>query len=497
MPGHQAKLLFLLLLSGLLSCLKLETGNDIHLEKSNLEVAFPLFHSSLSIEEIAESAGAESSLIIDEQDHITLLYRGAVVEGNSTQVFPPAIGLLDIEIPDTIYTYTMPINYWEEIHTMTMGRTILDFKFNHHLKEKIDVSIEILEMTKDGSPFKMDLVMENGNVSSVQSSVEDYLVLPSDNSLTIHYTAKTRDGKKVKLDYAAFNFDVFRIKYIEGIFSPRSIDVQGDVISVGILENWKSGGLTVSGPELYLRVENSFGIQAFSQNGKIDVETTEGQILPLESQILASGITFDYPALDQREEIKVTEIIFDKDNSNLENIFSGRASKIKYDIDAQINNQNSGEPGFISEDSYFRIEAVARMPLNLTIDHLILEQSSDFDGSKLNDVESAEINWLFKNEFPVEMRSQVYLYNNGILTDSIFPEPPRIAAAEMIDLQTTLPSEQMITTIYDSGKLASIREADSLRSISWFNTREENGFVQLLNKYRLHIDAGILAKIKK
>lgn len=496
MPEYLYKWMVLFFLLGFISCLKVDSDNEIQIKKNNIELAFPLFHSSMNIEELAESVDAESSILIDGEDRIALLYRGAVVEGNSTQVFPPAVGLIDIKIPDTVFTYSMPINYWEEIHIMTMGQTNLEFKFSHHLTEKVNIHVEIEEMTRNDLPFKIELVMENGSIISEKYSVNDYMVLPTNNSLTIRYVARNQDGQSLKLDDAAFNFDVFRIKYIEGIFSPRSIDVQGDVISVGILENWKSGGLTFSAPELYLRVENSFGIQAFSQNSTIEIETTDGQVLPLESQILESEISFNFPALDQRGEVKVTEIIFDKDNSNLENLFSGKASKIKYNIDASINNQNSGEPGFISEDGYFRIEAVARLPLSLTIDNLILEETADFDGSALEDVESAQINWSFKNEFPIDVRTQVYLYQNNTLWDSVFVSPPFIAGAEIISQNSTIASEQKLTTNYENDQINRIREADSVKIISWFDTKNKDGSIVLYNKYRLHIDAGILAKVK-
>jgi hypothetical protein len=496
MLDFQSKHLFLFILIVLISCLKVDTDQDLRIEKSNLELAFPLFHSSMNIEELAKSVNAESSISIDENDKITLLYRGAVVEGNSNQVFPPPIGLLDIEIPDTVYTYAMPITYWQEINTLTMGPTNLEFKFYDERTDQVKINVEINEMTKDGQPFEINLTMENGSVVSQQYSVEDYIVIPTDNALTIRYTAITNNGEFIKLDKAVFNFDVFQIKYIEGIFSPRSIDVQGDVISVGILENWKSGGLTFLNPELYLKVENSFGIQAFSQNSEIEIETTDGQFLPLESQLLVDGIDFAYPALNERGKVKITEVVFNKANSNLEDLFSGKASKINYDINALINNQNSMQPGFISEEGYFRIEAVARLPLDLTIDNLVLEESAIFDGSRLEDIYSATINWSFRNEFPVDMQAQAYLFKNSTLIDSLFSEIPMISGAEITNGTQTIASEQLLTIDYSNYQVNSIQSADSIQVIAWFDTKDALGIVHLSNNHRFQIDAGILAKIK-
>jgi len=480
----------------LLGCIKVDEYRDLTYDKEGVEIAFPLFHSSLNISELASSLDAETSIEIQENNEIDLLYRGQIIEGGLNQIFPPVIGFGDIQISDTSFLYTVPINFWEEIITLTMGKTSLTFKFSDRFEQPVDIILEIPEMQLNGQPFVQQFKMTDGNFISQPISVEDYTITPDDLSFLIKYQALDEEGNTILMDNASFTFDFFQIKYIEGIFSPRLIDVQGDVIQVGLFDNWRSGGLTFSEPELYIRVENSFGIQAISQNNTINIVTTEGELLPLESPLLTDGVSFNYPTLSEIGEVKITEFIFDKNNSNLGDLFSGKAAKIEYDLDALINNKATNEVGFLSEDGFFKIEPIVRLPMTLTVEELILADKTDFDGSALEDLTSATVQWYIINDFPVDMALQGFLYQSGILRDSLFVEPLFVEAAIINGNNQHTPSEMIYSESYSQEDLLTMRRADSIEVIGKFNSLPTSVSVTIYNDYYLSIDAGMKASLK-
>ena len=109
--------------------------------------------------------------------------------------------------------------------------------------------------------------------------------------------------------------------YIEGYFGSEVFDIQGDFIAIGVLDNWVSGGLSFVDPKVRVFVENAFGFPVRSIFNKMQVVTTTGEMLDMESEIIDNNVDFAYPKLDEVGQIKITEFAFDKDNSNIVDLF--------------------------------------------------------------------------------------------------------------------------------------------------------------------------------
>ena len=170
--------------------------------------------------------------------------------------------------------------------------------------------------------------------------------VPENNQIQIQYEAVNEEGEKWVLEDVSFTFDILRASYIEGLFTPRTVDIQGDFIEISILDSWKSGGVVFEDPSLYIRVENSIGLKGISEGNQLAVITTEGQQTPVISPILESGVVFNYPSIDEQGTTAVTEILLDRTNSNMADLFSGKAARISYDLDAIIANPDDGMVGF-------------------------------------------------------------------------------------------------------------------------------------------------------
>ena len=100
-----------------------------------------------------------------------------------------------------------------------------------------------------------------------------------------------------------------------------------------------------------------------------------------------------------------------------------------------------------NEDSYFLVNVDVELPLQGTVNNLVLQDSVDLDLSELDEVTSAEFKSVIANDFPADITLQSYFYDdNNVLLDSLFAERLLLPAA-LIDPSTgrAMPGEEVIS----------------------------------------------------
>ena len=196
-----------------------------------------------------------------------------------------------------------------------------------------------------------------------KKSIDGWSFIPTDNSITFQYSAIDQNGVPVDMDVKLMVIDYLNFSYIEGYFGDRVFDIEGDVIVVGLFNKWLSGGIEFEDPKVSLFVENSFGFPVRTDFKKLEAKTITGDIYLLESEHVEDGVDFLYPSLDEVGQFKTTTFDFNKDNSNIQQIFSDKVSSVTYDIDALANPDLNPEiNGFLTKESYFLIKMSVDLP---------------------------------------------------------------------------------------------------------------------------------------
>lgn len=77
--------------------------------------------------------------------------------------------------------------------------------------------------------------------------------------------------------------------------------------------------------------------------------------------------------------------------------------------------------GFITGDSYFVVNVAVEVPLNGSVNQLVVTDTLEIDLDDFESVQSAEFKSITSNDFPADMRIQVFfLDENGNSIDQLF-----------------------------------------------------------------------------
>lgn len=495
------RVVFLLLVVMVIqSCSDFKDLNDVEREEEAIELAVPLINSEFKISNFTGDNGPENvSVRIDEEDRVTLIYNGDVVEQNVTAVFPP-VPFFAFPLPDSSFMVPVPFASDQRVDRAIFGNSNLNVSFSSQFSEDVDVIVTIPQLTKDGEIFKMNFTVPYEGTLPVQFtsdlvSVKGWTLQSDDSTITINYDARLADGSRQIFTEGIMAFDVVIFDYVEGYFGSEVFDVKGDFIAIGVLDNWVSGGLSFEDPKVKILVENAFGFPVRSIFNTMQVVTTTGETLNMESEIIDNNVDFAYPKLDELGEIKITEFTFHKDNSNIVDLFKEKVKRVTYDIDAGANpDMDESITGFVNEDSYFRVRVNVELPLEGTVNNLVLQDTIDLDLEDLDDVTGAEFKTVIANDFPADITFQAYfLDDNNILLDSLFEERLLLSAAQ-IDLSTgrTMPGEEVITfENFEEGRFDGLKKGKKVIVNVKINTEQaSSGPLWIYNDYGIQFKVG-------
>ena len=498
------RLLLVVLSTVIFGCSDFSSLNSIDREKQEVELAIPLVNTEFSIDNFTGDSGPDNvSIVVDQEDKVTLVYQGDVVRQSVSAVFP-AVPFFAFPILDTVFNAPVPFAPDQRVDRAIFGQTNVQFEFVSQFEEDVTVHVTVPQLSKDGEIFEADFIVEyDGEAPTTFNSglisVEDWTLMATDNIITIDYDARTSDGIRRKFTSAALAFDVVVFDYVEGYFGSEIFDINGDFIAIGVLDKWRSGGLAFEDPKVKVFVENAFGFPVRSIFNTMQVVTTTGDEIDMVSTIIDNNVDFAYPALNEQGVVKITEFSFTKDNSNIVDLFKEKVVKVTYDIDAGANpDMDESITGFVNEDSYFLVSVDVELPLHGSINNLVLQDSIDLDLSDLADANSAEFKNVITNGFPADITLQAYFYDDeDVLLDSLFKERLFLPAAE-IDPSTgkAFEGEENITfEDFDASRFSNLNEGRKALINVKINTQQaSDGPLWIYNDYGIKFKMG--ARIK-
>lgn len=483
-----------------LSCSDFSDLNSIERTEEEIELAVPLINTTFSISNFTGENGPENvSIKVDEEDRVTLVYNGDVVRQGVSAVFPP-VPFFEVPLLDTSFTVPVPFASDQRVDRAIFGASNLIVSFVSEFEEDVDVTLTISQLTKDGEVFERNMTVPyDGSIpltyTSGLFSIEGWTLMSEENIITINYDARLADGTRQKFTEATMVFDVVVFDYVEGYFGSEIFDINGDFIAIGVLDNWLSGGLSFVDPKVKVFVENAFGFPVRSIFNKMQVVTTTGEILDMESDIIDNNVDFAYPSLDEPGVVKITEFSFDKDNSNIVDLFKEKVSRVTYDIDAGANpDMDETIIGFVNKESYFLVSVDVELPLEGTVNNLVLQDTIDLDLSDLGDVTSGQFKTVIGNDFPADITIQSYFFDdNDVLIDSLFKERLLLPAAEVDQStgKTILGLDVVTFEDFEAGRFDKLKESKKVLMNVKINTEQaSSGPLWIYNDYSIRFKLG-------
>jgi hypothetical protein len=471
-------------------------------------LAIPLIHSKLSVAKVAQNSPGNTSVFIAPDGKVTIIYKNNnVLTKNSAAIFPPFPGLIPFVIEDTVSSVVLPVSSGQIVRKAIFKDTKIYFYFESAEKSDITVKMRIPELTRNNVVFEREFKIINQNVLPVkwqtdQIALEGWEYKSQNNKLSFQYSAELSNGKKIKLDKALMYYNLINFTYVEGYLGYHSFPIDQNFIKVGLFNQWKSGTFDFENPKITLSVDNGFGIPVRSKVNKLELTSIFGKTVSLKSPFVTTGFDFGYPSLQEVGKLVSTQFEFNKNNSNIREVFNEKTQTISYDINALVNpDQNSALNGFITNESYFVVKIAVEVPLVGSVNQVVISDTVDLNLSEFDKVESAEFKAITSNDFPADIRVQAYFLDDGNkVIDQLF-DGAGISLQAATLLATGITSQGKEKTdvfVFDQNRFAKIRNSRKMAITAHFNTTgsDQKKPLWIYDFYNIGVKLGVVFKYK-
>lgn len=474
-----------LLFLGLSGCVDFADLSETQIPDYQAEFALPLINSQVSIKDLIDSDASINGLSVDADGTLRFRYLGSEIRRDGAELFqqveedfPPAFPVI---LPETRY----PISEFSDIELER-----LDFKagqliyyFENPNLERVTVEFEFSSLLKDGEPLRITAELPPSNLTGPPSAatnsdgpidLDGYRLVPDDNEIVLRYTAKNESGQDRPLTDFVVRFQNPAFSYVEGYLGQFAIEGVEDAVRIDFVEEYTGGSIQFADPKVILGVENSFGVPTRAQVNEFYVKDRNGSEQDVNSAQLDEGLLFPFPGLNEVGSVARKTFTFDKDNSNILDLFAGNPIRLIYDVDAIVNPQENEKPiGFITDSSFYALQLMVDLPLFGKVDDYILADTFDIDLSSFDEIEKATFKIIAENDLGIDARVQAYfLDEQGEVVEALFSERQLIAQAADVDSEGRSDSPRVTTTFVDADAVRSqrIRQASQLALEVGFST---------------------------
>lgn len=490
------------------SCNKEVFNPDLDYDFQGQEWAIPLINTQLSVERMVSEAGGNVTIKLDEEGKATIQYRGEVLRENSAKIFPPLPFLEPFYITgDTTIVDLFPGNPNNvDIAFAVFKGTQISFVVETEETEDIDVTITIPQLTLNGNPFQTTFrVVHSGQTSTRFQTplidIDKWEIRTVNNLMSIIAQAVRKDGSPATMSQAYMTYDFIRFSYIEGYHGYHRFPIKGNFINISLFNNWLSGGFDFQDPKISLIVDNAFGIPVRTEVEKLELTSINGNTVNLESDFIETGINFLYPGFDEVGAVKTTVFNFDKDNSNIRELFNEKTKTITYQINALINpDRDKSIQGFITDSSFYVVNVAAEVPLLGSVRELVVTDTLDITLDSTELFDSAEFKVVLSHDFPADVRLDViFTDDQGIALDSLFGANGMalLPAVLSVSGRTESTTPQTFFIPVDKDRFSRIQKASQVIINGFVNTTdsERNRPLWIYGDYGFDIKVGVRAKI--
>lgn len=479
------QLSLLLIFSIIIGC---EGGFDDPID-SKREIAVPLFYTTTNLTNLLDGINDETSITMGPEGIVTLNYRGNVTKRTGNELFN-FIPVLPIPLLDSVTIFDFDLPGALDITLTKIKAGNLGIVFDNPFAEKVDVTIRIPELTKNGETFEKNRLLD-----SIGTAGESWPILPfyplagydlatDSDQLTITYEAyRESDGERIIFTNThAIGISGLEFSYAEGYWGQELLDLERDTIEIEFFENWVQGDVYFEDPVIQITVENGFGFPVQSVVNTLEILTVDGSNITLESSYIQDGIDFDYPALNEVGQIRTTVFDFDKTNSNVVDVLSSGPVSVDYDVDAVSNPDQTQVIGFMTDTSYFQVQVAVDLPFRGHVNNFKGRDTFNVNFEQYNQVEYVEFKMVAENELPLGIGIQVYFVGEDemgdeFLLDSLYAVDENILTPAPVDTNgnaTGEISEKVTFSTINATQFDNIRKARKMVIDGTFFTTDVN-----------------------
>ncbi|MFC2114124.1 hypothetical protein ACFLRI_02120 [Bacteroidota bacterium] len=495
------------------------------------EFAIPLVHANLSIIDFVNQFKIDSLVRIDDDNLVSVIYKSNEYYGYARDfilitdqqfgVGPLSYstgGSDSIRVSNNIYfdeNIDNSVVFFEGEEMvkadLKSGKLVLNINSDFPRSGKLD--IDIPGLTKSGVPFSksIPLTYKWPSINIVDSiDLKDYHLDMTKqgtafNTISIRYRITLNNnpsyihtGDEVNVQTT---FENVKYSYIEGFFGNKDIPYSADTLKLSIFDDSGVKRIYFADPKITVHCFNCTGLPVRMSPPFINSYSKEFGEKQLTGPAVASPIDINYPAISEVGQIKYTQLLAVKSNSNIVDVVNNMPRYMAYDFTLTTNPDGKTHSNFALDTSYVKVYYDVELPAYGRSEEWSLDLDTDIDKiEELDMLESIQFNILAKNEFPIDVSVQVYVLDSAEnLLDSLMGSQQYMIGSAQIDANYKLinPNIQLTQIIFDNDRLLNLEDMRKLRVrvlLSTMNQGSEN--VKIFADSRIDIKMSMKTKLK-
>lgn len=462
---------------------------------------------------------ADHSLILAYRNNLIGLNVDSIVNIPDTSLTSRFQLPLNIKLPPgfTFYDKTEQSKYKinnAELFRATIQSGILRFKVTSSLREKTDIIYSMPCAVKNGQPFTFTTTLDAAPENSTTVYSRDFdmsgytidLTGTSHNSYNTFYyrvTAKISANADTAtlgpLDFLEVENSLISISpnYTKGYFGDGLTAFGPSISDLTMFKNYKSGSLNFDEATIKLSLENYIGADAtikFNQLSSINSKT--GKDIPLNNPLIGNIIEVNR-AIDNGGTVSPTkyETTLNKSNSNITALLNNSPDGFKYAMDLNLNplGNTSGGNDFIYSNKTFDAIMDVRIPLKLSFNDLLLEDTLSINTGNISNkekVNTSELTLYFENGMPFSATINAAIYTPAVSNETLITGAFLKAAASSNGIVVN-PESSTLTITLDNFKTQKLLNSSFIIISALLNTNEQPDLLTFYDNYNIKFKASV------
>lgn len=475
--------------------------SDVSFDDWSPEVAAPLLNTKFTLRDALAGTDFAGQVTEDQSSALRLKVAQSIFEvrvGDRLEVPAFAVPLLDTvtRFDFAAEGIDLPVSRID----LTGGRMYLSLRNDY--PQAAMVTIKSANFLVDGQPLRQ--VFQVASSSTLTDSIDVGNVsfrASSDKSITISYDADLAGGpQNVRLSGGFFALKAQDFTYAEGKLNDLALDLGLDSVAFDFFDAFEPGSMELVNPTAILRVENSVGAPIQLKTNNAYARKRDGSSMALTSE-LSTGVDFKYPSLSEGMVAKSSELIFDRETSNIASVIGEFPTAIGIGLQGQVNPSNLDQTFFLHRDAVIRGALEVDVPLAVRFNGFKIEKQLDFDASSLEEAQAITFLMHVDNGFGLDAKAQVVFYDgSGQELGNLFVTPVQVlAAARTNALGATLESTTTTVEIpIEADRVPVLAQARSAKILLELDSPRNSGaaFTQLYYNNELGVKLGARVTLK-
>ncbi len=427
------------------SCIKDDDFDNLATEQWSSEWAVPLVNTRLTLSDLLDDSISE---IIEDSNHfLTIVYETGelasframdqmeIPEQSINTEDSVVIGPINPGGVDSIFI-TRPYSFitpepGQHIDSIFISNGTMQVNITSQINHTIQIKLSILSATNNGQILELVIpLIYQGNlpVTASQSiNLAGYKILfdnspGKNNEVMIRYGLYVTGDTNVDQSPYYINFGDkfmnFEFSKLFGYFGNYTYPLS-DTMEIDIFNNSLYGSFNIEEIKTYITTSNSYGMPIGATINSFKAIGLDG--LPVEVLPPGTNLYVPNPSISQMGQYADTTYLFDETNSGIANAINASPKTFIFDIVGVSNPLNDTTIyNFVLDSSTFRTSARVEVPMFVSIDGFILEDTIDFELSNIESVEELTFAINTENGFPFDSKLQIYFADsNNTVLDSI------------------------------------------------------------------------------